>query len=334
MVDLLKQLGVGLDTVCQPNQKPFVEGGLNSLWTYLSVLDGQVGRYRGEMEEENRLVEKCKAGRADPREHFPSLAQAITALDGALAMRNSDTVNSIYGRWVPEVRFKDHAVARPWNALPEAMAFLFAPYVREWTVAKATVGGKLPLLEDFDVPFYFSSEELWRWNGRKVRLYFDPAAEQCTATIVSLEDYHGFRKGEVICRAELVGDLPHFARASFGWSEEKAAGYSQIMRLARAACRREVRALSEGGQVKASASEARDGQGNVTRIETQTTDHGPRTTEITKFQSPRPKAPGLGLRVPTAEQWQKRRTQLAEQAEAAAALTPNPIGGADDRDNG
>ena len=63
---------------------------------------------------------------------------------------------------------------------------LFAPYVREWTVAKGTVGGKLPLLDDFSVPFYFCHEELWRWNGRKVRLYFDPAAEQCTATIVSL----------------------------------------------------------------------------------------------------------------------------------------------------
>lgn len=332
VVELLGQLGVTLNTVYQSNQKPFVEGGFNPLWTYLSVLGGpageaQVGRYRGEMETENRLVEKCKAGRANPSEHFPTLSQAITALDGALAMRNSDEIDSIYGRFVPEVRFKAHAEQRPWKPLPTEMSFLFAPYVREWTVSKGSVGGKLPLLDDYDVPFYFAHEELWRWNGRKVRLYFDPAAAECAATIVSLGDFHGFRKGEVICKAELAGDLPHFARASFGWSEEAAGPINAALKLARAACRREVRALTEGGQVKASVSEARDGGGNVVRVErgeraqeqgsgvrVQRSEGGNQSTALSRG------AATTTLSAPTADAWARRRARLAEDAAAARDL--------------
>lgn len=340
VVALLRQLGVQLHTVYQPNQKPFVEGGFSKQWDYLSMIDkqvAQVGRYRGEMEEANRLVERCKAGRVDPREQFPSLAQTITAIDGTLAMRNSDTIQSIYGKWVPEIRFKEHAAERPWAALPANTEFLFAPYVRDWTVNKGTVGGKLPLLDDFSVPFYFADENLWRWNGRKVRVYFDPAAEQCTATIVSLSDYHGFRPDEIICRAELVGDLTHFARASLGWSEVEAGRYNQALRLGRAACRREVRALGPDGQLKLSTSEARDGQGNVVRVTTDPAAVVPRatkpgeagsgtlgqearaTTVTTKFQA---RPPGANhLAAPTADVWARRQARLAQQA-AALNLTP------------
>jgi len=334
VVNLLRTLGVGLQTVYQPNQKPHIEGAFNKLWTYLSVLNGpggqaQMGRYRGEMEEENRLVEKCRAGRADPRDHFPSLAQIIKALDAALAMHNRDTIQSkIYGHWVPELRFKEHAAERPWTPLPAEMEFLFAPYVRQWTVSGGSVGGGLPLLDDGPkVPFYFATEDLWRWNGRKVQLYFDPAAEQCEATIVSLEDYHGFRPGEVICRAGLVGDLTPYARASLGYSEEAAQRSNQSLRLARAACRRETRALGLDGQVKASVSEARDGQGAVVRVATDNTgprDHGttgPRDngTTTTKFQAVRPNGRATSLAAPTPDQWARRQARLKEQVLATRA---------------
>lgn len=326
VVALLRQLGVQLHTVYQPNQKPFVEGGFSKQWDYLSMIDkqvAQVGRYRGEMEEANRLVERCKAGRVDPREQFPSLAQTITAIDGTLAMRNSDTIQSIYGKWVPEIRFKEHAAERPWAALPANTEFLFAPYVRDWTVNKGTVGGKLPLLDDFSVPFYFADENLWRWNGRKVRVYFDPAAEQCTATIVSLSDYHGFRPDEIICRAELVGDLTHFARASLGWSEVEAGRYNQALRLGRAACRRETRALGPDGQLKLSTSEARDGQGNVVRVTTDPVTHGrdARATTTTKFQATPPTGRATSLAAPTAEQWARRQARLKEQVLATRATS-------------
>ena len=266
IVDLLKKLGVELDTVYQSNQKPFVEGGFSPLWTYLSMIDGQVGRYRGEMEEENLLVQKCRAGRADPRDHFPSLAQCIKAVDGALAMRNSDKRDSIYGKWVPEVRHQQLNEARPWRPLAAELEYLFSPYVKEWTVAKGTVGGKVQILEDYSAPFYFVHDDLWRWNGRKVRIYFDPVASPCRATIASLEEFHGYRKDEIICTAELIGDLPHFCRAAVGWSDIEYKKDPAWRKAALSALRRDLRALDGRGEIKSVISEQRDGDGGYSRI--------------------------------------------------------------------
>ena len=281
IVDLLKRLGVELETVFQSNQKPFIEGGFSPLWTYLSMIDGQVGRFRGEMETETKHLMKCQAGRVHPQNYFPSLEQCIKAIDGALAMRNSDTIKSIYGKWVPEVRHRQLMEERAWRQLPPDMDFLFAPWVKEWTVAKGTVGNMVRLLPDLETPCYFTHEELWRWNGRKVRVYFDPTEERCMATIVSLQDYAGYKSGDIICRAELFGALPHHARACMGWTSGTCDKTHASHRGALSAVRREVRALSPNGHVKAASSEVRDGAGNGTKVEV-----GGLTTDRNSIRSP------------------------------------------------
>jgi hypothetical protein len=270
VVDLLQRLSVDLDTVWQSNQKPYIEGGFNTLWTYLSMIDGQVGRFRGEMEKENLLIEKCRAGRLDPRDQFPGLTECTRALDGALAMRNADRRHSkIYGSWIPEVRYREHQEQEPWRQLPSDLAYLFAPVVKEWTVAKGTVGNSVTLTDDLKVPFYFTHDDLWRMNGEKVRVYFDPAAENISATIVALTTHAGFAPGNIVCQASLLGDIPHYARAAMGWSREplNATRTTPSNRAPMAAVRREVRALSPNGRIKASVSEERDGRGNVSRME-------------------------------------------------------------------
>jgi len=329
VVDLLKNLGVKLTTVHQSNHKPYVEGGFSSLWTYLSMIDGQVGRYRGDMERENVLLQACRGGRKDPRDHFPSLDQAIRAIDGAVTLRNSDTINSIYGKWRAEERFHHHRQIRPWSPLPAELQFLFAPMIREWTVTGGYATGKITLMDavrspegellmdPLKVPYSFFHEDLFRWNSRKVRLYFDPAADPCIATIVSLEDFHGFRPGEVICRAELTGDLPHHARAAVGWATEESVIAIANRKAAMAALRRDLRALDPGGVVKSASTEIRDGRGNsVLRTAAAATT----TTGPDEVLPPRPTAPRSAFAAPTAEELQRRRSRLAEQAEQANRL--------------
>jgi hypothetical protein len=274
IVDLLQRLGIDLQTVWQSNQKPHIEGGFSTLWTYLSVIDGQVGRFRGEMEKENLLVEKCRAGRLDPRDHFPSLAQCTKAIDGALAMRNSDRRHSkIYGSWIPEVRYREHQEQEPWRQLPSDLAYLFSPIVKEWTVAKGTVGNSVTLTDDLKVPFYFTHDDLWRMNGERVRVYFDPAERGPTgtvsATIVALTNHAGFTPGNIVCQASLLGDIPHYARAAMGWSDPNLNPNLNppSNRKPLSAVRREVRALSPNGRIKSSFSEERDGRGSVSRLE-------------------------------------------------------------------
>jgi hypothetical protein len=319
IVELLGQLGVELITVHQPNHKPFVEGGFNTLWTYLSVIDGQVGRYRGDEEQSNLVLQKCRAGRADPREHFPSLDQAIKAIDGAMAVRNSDKITSVYGSWIPEQRFTDHKTQRPWPQIPEALRFLFAPYVREWTVAGGRVSGKIQVVEDCPVTFEFWSEELWRWNGHKVKLYFDPAADPCIATLVSLETYHGFRPGELICAAPLTGEISHHARACVGWADESSARELAERRISMAALRRELRALDPGGHVRAASSEMRDGQGN--RVEVRSAKSEVRS-DSTSHLAPRTSllSPRTSRLLATPEEFSRQSDRLARQAELAERL--------------
>jgi len=269
VVELLRSLGVELNTVWQSNQKPFVEGGLSTLWTYLSMVDGQVGRFQGEMEKANLDVERCRAGRLDPREVFPSLTATHAALKGALAMRNSDRRQSkTYGSWIPEVRYREQAQEKPWRPLPPELNYLFAPIVREWTVQKGTVGNSVSLTEDLKAPFYFFHEELWRSNGQKVRVYFDPAAPQCTATIVCVTPHLCWKPGQIMHQATLLGEIPHFTRAAMGWQDPASTiTPAPGMRGPLSAVRREVRALAPGGRVISTASEERDGHGTVNRIE-------------------------------------------------------------------
>jgi hypothetical protein len=305
ITDLLEKLGINLTTVWQSNQKPFIEGGFNKLWTYLSLIDGQVGRFRGEMESNNLLVEKCRAGRADPRAHFPGLTQVTKAIDGALSMHNSDKIKSIYGEWIPEVRHRLQNEQRPWRQLPADLAYLFSPIVREWTVAKGTVGNIVTLADDLKLPFYFFEENLWKFNGQRVRVYFDPSERglqaaspsvnpeahesSCTATIVCLSQHAGYRPGEIICQASSFGEIPSFARAASGWADPsthsregqipspslrargperglQAASPSPSFRGPMAEVRREVRALAPQGRVKSSLSEELDGRGNRAAI--------------------------------------------------------------------
>ncbi|ODU25023.1 MAG: hypothetical protein ABS95_01200 [Verrucomicrobia bacterium SCN 57-15] len=268
VVDLLKKLGIDLTTVWQSNQKPFIEGGFSKLWTYLSVIDGQVGRFRGEMEKENQLVQACRAGRLDPRDVFPSLSQCTKAIDGALAMHNSDKVRSIYGEWIPEVRHRQLGEQRPWKQLAPDLHYLFAPIVREWTVIKGSVGTKsLALADGISAPFYFGHDDLWRMNGQKVKLYFDAAAPEVIATVVALNRHAGFAPGDIICEAKLMGDLPHYARAAMGWADPANPPATPSNRGALSALKREVRMLSPGGRIKAASAVERNGNGSLAQFE-------------------------------------------------------------------
>lgn len=268
VVNLLESLGVTLDTVWQSNQKPFIEGGFNKLWTYLSLIDGQVGRFRGECEANSRLLQQCRAGRANPKDHFPSLKQTLAAIDGALAMHNSDTIHSAsYGSWIPDLRAKQLQEERPWNPLPADLAYLFSPVVREWTVAKGVVGNQLTLADGLRLPFYFHHDDLWRLNGKPVRLHFDPGAPEVAATVTALVDHAGYKPGEVVCVASLFGDIPHHARAALGWADPATPPATPSNRAPLAALRREVRALAPRGQLIASTSEHRDGAGNANKVE-------------------------------------------------------------------
>lgn len=142
---ILEAAGVDVDRAYTPNHK-LIERFFGSLWTKLSFLDGQIGRYRGEMERENKLLMSAQAGRLDPREHFPLLEKAMDAIEAAIAMQNAEPVESRqYGTWVPQERWEDDLADQPRPTLTDDLGWMWAPDVKEWTVrTNGMVGGMVP----------------------------------------------------------------------------------------------------------------------------------------------------------------------------------------------
>lgn len=286
---MLDQLGVERMTAWSPHQKPFIEGLFNLMWTKLSDVGGQVGRYQGEEEATAKVLVSCQRGSTDPRRHFPMLGQAIEAFRRATAERNAQPVTSKHwGTWVPEERWlaqlADARTTSRLRQLPADAAWMFAPEAREWTVKGNTVGGSIQIMEGLSVRFDFAADWLVEFDGYKVRAHFDPSAPKAEATIVLVQSAKSRKPGEVLGTAYQVNETARYARQAMGWGNEEDIGRDQRKQAA-SALRREVRTIVAGGQTGLSVTHVRDGLGNQAQIVSGT------TSTMTPAPSPAPADP-------------------------------------------
>jgi hypothetical protein len=212
---LLAGAGVEIHRTYQPRQK-LIEGVFNRLWTLLSAMPGQIGRYRGEMERENKLLAAAQAGSLDPRTAFVELPVAIAALEQAIAFHNRTPIESKhYGKWVPETRWREDLAAHPRPRLDASLAYLWAPEVRTWTVRRACVGGMVEQPLGVSLPSHWWAPELLDAEGRKATVHFDPWETHAPATITLTEDWpvKGWRAGRVLATGvPCLEDLPTISR--------------------------------------------------------------------------------------------------------------------------
>lgn len=267
---MLAQLGVERLTAWSPHQKPFIEGLFNLMWTKLSDVGGQVGRYQGEEEATAKILTSCQRGATDPRRHFPMLGQAIEAFRRATAERNTQpVVSKHWGTWVPEERWlaqqADSRAAGRLRVLPAESAWMFLPEAREWTVKGNLVGGSVQIMEGLSIRFDFSAPWLVEFDGYKVRCHFDPSAPKAEATIVLVQSARTRRPGEVLGVAYQVNETARYARQAMGWGMEEDIGRDQRKQAA-SALRREVRTIVAGGQTALSITDIRDGLGQQATI--------------------------------------------------------------------
>jgi hypothetical protein len=303
----LQGLGIELHTVWSPHQKPFIEGLFNTVWTKLSVqFPGcDIGRFMGETEEANDLLTACKRGGRDPRRHFPMLADALTAFGNVVKEKNNTPVDSAIGSWIPAEAWQ--ARPRPSTLDPES-DWLFAPYIRTWTVRGMLVGGRIPLFEDLSVPFDFSADFLPQYHGAKVRVHFDPSANRCSGMLVLAEDFHGERAGKVLGLAQQINEIAGYARLVLGWGDDPTNAGRLARQRAASALRREVRAVvpgTAGVSPAYSLSEQRDGISKVAKLEigSQQSEVSPPASDIS--------APASDLRPLTSDNRAARLAELA-----------------------
>ena len=269
----IELLGSRLHTVISPHSKPFIEGGFNQDWTKLSVHFPQcdIGRYRGDTEEANKVVQSCRRGATDPRRYFPMLADAMAAFEEITAEENRTLVKSRNsGQWVPEERWQREITKQPMRRMDEARMFMFDPYAVEWTVKGMLVGGRVPIFDDMSVPFEFSANWLSEYSGARMRLHFDPTAPKCLATPVLLQAWNGHRAGEVLPPLAQVNETTGYIRMMLGWGEDSGTAGLKARQQAHVAVRREVRTVMPGGRSGYTRSEAKalDATGIIERDDT------------------------------------------------------------------
>jgi hypothetical protein len=267
--------GIGIeDATGRPHSK-LIESWFNRLWTPLSLLDGQVGRFRGEMERESKLYIRCRNGRADPRESFPMLDQALKDMDFAIGYLNAEQVESPkYGRWIPQQMHEEHLRENPRRKLDPSLGYLAAPVMERRQIRRNMVHVKCPSPFGGSFPYHFADDTMWEFEGAKVVVYFDPYDAPLRAAIVLDQEHHGYHPGHTITTCALcLDDAPEVLAALDGLKVEvnadaTARAIEQRKRI-HAAIRREYRAIGFGGKVTASTSEAR-GEGRRDAVEVST----------------------------------------------------------------
>lgn len=212
-------------------QCKLVENYFNRLWTRMSICPGQVGRFRGEERKMDALWNACRAGREDPSKHFPSLDDAMKALEESIGWLNRHPIESReYGRWVPAERWALDMEQHPRQTMQDDLLWLASPMAETRTVTRGMLTMTADSILGARLRYRFSSPWLWKHAGERLTAYYDPMGEWPVKA-------HVTREGDT----KLLGVLECCNPAAFGGHGEDHA------KAVRACMRREYRLLLPEG---------------------------------------------------------------------------------------
>lgn len=305
-------LGVTIERASSPHQK-VVEIVFNNLWTRLSGMPGQVGRFRGEEEEMNRVLTSCQNGGTDPRRVFPSLPDVLKSLHEVIAEYNAHTIVSPqYGNWIPSEWFAKEA-DKKLRKISTTDAWMFSPVATDpLTVRGFLVRKTVNMMPGLSLCFDFSADWLHEYDGALVQLYFNPFAPDCEAVIVLAQDFNGERKGTVLGSAKQINRVTRLSRRVFGYGSDPDIGLDAVKQNAQALRRSQV-AIKADGSAGLQTHEARNGLGAAAVLQTGG------STAAEPVQAPRRQSREIAP-APTPEQVQVRRGNLQRKAELAKRL--------------
>lgn len=311
VTETLAALGVEIDRAMTPHGK-VVESVFHRLWLKLSIQPGQVGRYRGEEEAAARDLARIRSGALDPRGKLLSLPAVLAAMRDAIADHNAQVVNSErYGRWVPAEMWRERA-AEALRPVAAADAWMFAPRVTEpLTVRGFRVETTVQLFDGYSVKFSFGADWLSEFSGRQVKLFFNPFAQEVTATAVLCSALGAHRAGEVLGTLEQIDRHARFSRRALGYGADPDIGARAAATHAQA-LRRHVAAVRPDGRPGVQHHEIRNGEGTVATASTGVHQE----TESTSARTSPVRAARAALSPANAQDWAAQRRRLERLAAA------------------
>lgn len=219
VTNTLESLGVKIIRADSPHQK-VVESVFNVLWTALSTLPGQIGRTRGEMEKMHKWHMAAREGRRDPRKELMSLPDFLRELDAAIDRCNARMVEGRQGRWRP-IEWWNRRPSGATRRIAAEDLWMFVPCVTDpLKVNFNQVATSVPMVAGRSERFVFSAPWLADWHGARVKLHFDPWAENCEATAVLAVPVGQHKAGKLLGKLEQIDRLTRFTRRALCLSAE------------------------------------------------------------------------------------------------------------------
>jgi hypothetical protein len=249
------------DAKGRPHMK-LVENYFNRLWSVLSPMEGQVGRFRGEMEQENKLMQAAREGRTDPRPYFPMLDVAMNAIEAGIGYLNNNPVQSKhYGTWIPAERYKAGLAENPRPRMGGELEYLLAPERHVVTVRNQMVACTAPTPFGEKYQYHFADDSLYALNRARVRIHFDPYTPRHAALVLA-EDFTDMKAGTILTRhaacldsaPEIIQEMDRYAITFDDSAIDRALKHRDSMH---ATVRREHRAIDPDGRRIAQRTEIR-----------------------------------------------------------------------------
>lgn len=260
----LSSLGFIVEHVHTSEGKALIEGAFGNFQKAMDLMEvaPTIGRKRGEMEREAKLMRRIQDGVIHPAKgDLPHIDDLLAMQHKAQVFLNGREKFGRIQKGVPDDRWVQDTTTFPLKKLEPKHLGVFMPIKHETEIrqgcAEKKIGG---------ITYRFSCPELFGVLGAKYRvlLAFDETDPAAGAEIYNLEagrrNDQNYSPGEWIGHAEWEAD-----RVLFGYTDEVGASVDRRKRYHKA-FRTAYAGTGIFGKRALKASEARDGRGNVVTI--------------------------------------------------------------------
>lgn len=223
-----------------------------------------IGRRRGEFESAAKAMRSIQGGHADP-----AAKGALFITDLANRARdvqvklNTEPKNGRITRGVPDDSWQCEMNVSPLRRVDDGTFYVFMPHTSR---ARISGGFVRPKVDGVEYPFTCPEVFAELGTSYRVMVRFDPSEPAAGAAIFSLEtgvrNRFGYQPGQWICNAEFMEAAPQVDLSGIHGAEGLAVRKRYLSR-----CRAEYRSTGIYGTRTSSATESRDGRGNVARVE-------------------------------------------------------------------
>ncbi len=261
----LRALGIEVRHAINAKGKALIESAFRHYQNLVSAMVDalNIGRGRGDRERDAAKFQRARAGIVHPSEvNMLHIDKLNTEMARVMAFFNAERKEGDIQNGVPDEVWNQSLAAASLRAMPMEKLHVLMPAQRE---LKIRGGHVWPTVNGRTLGFINPEQFAILGDGYRLRVHFDASEPSLGAWVFNAEtstlNTEGHKVGQFLCRAEHAEEAPQVAYP--GYTDDNIRhkkAYNGAVRIA-------FCTPAGDGQEAVSAREARDGRGNVVRIE-------------------------------------------------------------------